>query len=74
MPTLTQIKRRKLLPPHEIQQVEDDVEALMRNNEIDEKGGYLMLYSRKIDDNHDACLFVSVTEKDVARIKKTLTN
>jgi hypothetical protein len=75
MPTLTQIKRRKLLPPHEIQQIEDDVAALVRDdNEFDEKKGYTMIYSRKLDDNCEACLIVSVYGRDLARIKRTLTN
>ena len=77
MPSLTQIKRRKLLPSHQIQQLEDNITDVIRGGELDglpEGGGLLTICGGKMDDGSDWCMIVTITAKEIARIKKTMLN
>ena len=75
MPTITQIKKRKLLPPHQIQQLEDHLTDAIRDGKLDglpEGGGLLTICGGKMGNGSDWCMIVTATEKDITRFKKRI--
>jgi hypothetical protein len=84
MPTLREIKRRKLMSEQQIQQFEDQLTDQIRNGKLDDiealgpKGGFLSIveelnpeYTEK---GMKKIMIVRATQKDIARLKRRLGN
>jgi hypothetical protein len=73
MPTLTEIKKRKLLEAHHIQALEDRIIEDIRDGKVPiTENECLALMGFQLPDGSEQTVFVVVEEKDIVRLRKKL--